>query len=108
MTDCEHTSRNQKSAELPEAEALPLRENMQHFQPHRGGICRQEIPLQLRRRLEPPGKSFLHRGPRGTGKSTWLAESLPQALTIDLLDSSRFLELSSDPTALARLVAPLR
>jgi uncharacterized protein len=64
--------------------------------------------MHIRRRLQPPGKSFLLLGPRGTGKSTWLAETLPRALTIDLLDSSRFLELSSDPTALARLVAPLR
>jgi predicted AAA+ superfamily ATPase len=56
--------------------------------------------MHIRRRLQPPGKSFLLLGPRGTGKSTWLAETLPQALTIDLLDSSRFLELSSDPTAL--------
>jgi hypothetical protein len=58
--------------------------------------------MHIRRRLQAPGKSFLLLGPRGTGKSTWLAETLPQALTIDLLDSSRFLELSSDPTALAR------
>jgi predicted AAA+ superfamily ATPase len=47
-------------------------------------------------------------GPRGTGKSTWLAGAFPQALTIDLLDSSRFLALSRDPSGLEQLVAPLR
>ena len=54
-----------------------------------------------------PAKSFLLLGPRGTGKSTWLQEVLPQALFIDLLDSSRFLSLSQNPAALQQLVAPL-
>lgn len=62
----------------------------------------------LDRLLPPPVKSFLLLGPRGTGKSTWLARAFPGALTIDLLDSSRFLSLSRDPASLAHLVAPLK
>ncbi len=64
--------------------------------------------MNLPRVIDVPDKSFLLLGPRGTGKSTWLAEAFPGALTIDLLDSSRFLALSRDPSALEHLVAPLR
>lgn len=64
--------------------------------------------MPLSRLLQSPAKSFLLLGPRGTGKSTWLAQAFPGALTIDLLDSSRFLSLSRDPGGLAHLVAPLR
>ena len=46
-------------------------------------------------------------GPRGTGKSTWLKQILPSALTIDLLDSTRYLELSQNPSHLNNLIAPL-
>ncbi len=64
--------------------------------------------MALERFLKAPAKSFLLLGPRGTGKSTWLAAAFPRALTIDLLDASRFLALSRDPSLLERLVAPLR
>lgn len=64
--------------------------------------------LHLQRIVPTPTKSFLLLGPRGTGKSTWLADAFPRALTIDLLDSTRFLALSRDPASLGRLVAPLR
>lgn len=64
--------------------------------------------MPLSRSLKAPTKSFLLLGPRGTGKSTWLAAAFPRAVTIDLLDSSRFLALSRDPSALEQLVAPLR
>jgi hypothetical protein len=63
--------------------------------------------LHLHRIVPTPTKTFLLRGPRGTSKSTWLADAFPRALTIDLLDSSRFLALSRDPASLGRLVAPL-
>ena len=63
--------------------------------------------MQISRVIQPPTKSFLLLGPRGTGKSTWLAQAFPRALTVDLLDSTRFLALSRDPALLARLVAPL-
>lgn len=64
--------------------------------------------MPLDRAVTPPAKTFLLLGPRGTGKSTWLAQAFPRALSIDLLDSRRFLALSRDPGALADLVAPLR
>lgn len=64
--------------------------------------------MPLARTITAPAKSFLLLGPRGTGKSTWLAAAFPRALTIDLLDASRFLTLSRDPSVLERLVAPLR
>ena len=64
--------------------------------------------MPLDRVVIPPSKTFLLLGPRGTGKSTWLAQAFPRALTIDLLDSRRFLALSRDPASLAELVAPLR
>ncbi len=63
--------------------------------------------MPLERFIKAPAKSFLLLGPRGTGKSTWLTAAFPRALTIDLLDASRFLALSRDPSALERLVAPL-
>lgn len=49
------------------------------------------------RLLERPDRSFFVFGPRGTGKSTWLQQVLPEALRLDLLDASLFLELSRDP-----------
>jgi hypothetical protein len=64
--------------------------------------------MPLSRSLKAPPKSFLLLGPRGTGKATWLPAAFPRAVTIDLLDSSRFLALSRDPSALEQLVAPLR
>ncbi len=41
----------------------------------------------------PPGSSFLL-GPRGTGKSTWISSALPDALRLDLLKESTFVELA--------------
>jgi len=43
---------------------------------------------------EPPSGSFFLFGPRGTGKSTWLASVLPSALRIDLLRESTFADLA--------------
>ena len=63
--------------------------------------------MEIDRLYPAPEKSFLLRGPRGTGKSTWLKQILPSALTIDLLNSTRYLELSQTPTYLNNLVAPL-
>ena len=52
----------------------------------------------------PDGSSFLI-GPRGTGKSTWLAEVLPDAVTYDLLDTSLALRLAREPGVLAQELA---
>jgi len=58
------------------------------------------IPRLLRR----PDRSFFLFGPRGTGKSTWLQQVLPDAFRLDLLDASLFLELSRDPHRLEALI----
>jgi uncharacterized protein len=62
------------------------------------------MPIKtLSRLLKRPRRSFFLFGPRGTGKSTWLRQVLPQALHLDLLDASLFLELSRDPHRLEAL-----
>ena len=58
----------------------------------------------LTRVLEPPDSSFFLFGPRGVGKSTWLAGALPDAVRFDLLDSRLYLELTRDPHRLEALV----
>lgn len=49
-------------------------------------------------------KSVLFLGPRMTGKSTLLRESLPGALTVDLLEPRTFRELSAQPERLEERV----
>jgi predicted AAA+ superfamily ATPase len=39
-----------------------------------------------RRKISIPAGSFFLFGPRGTGKTTWLRQSFPDALWLDLLD----------------------
>jgi predicted AAA+ superfamily ATPase len=56
------------------------------------------------RLLQQPERSFFLFGPRGTGKSTWLQQVLPDAFRLDLLDASLFLELSRDPHRLEALI----
>ncbi len=46
-------------------------------------------------------------GPRGTGKSHWLKNCFKPELTIDLLRSKTYLELSSDPSKLRSQVEAL-
>ncbi|MBI4350912.1 MAG: ATP-binding protein [Elusimicrobia bacterium] len=58
----------------------------------------------IKRLLVAPGRSFFLFGPRGTGKSTWLAGALPGALRLDLLDASLALELARDPHRLEALI----
>ena len=60
------------------------------------------------RLLELPQRSFFLFGPRGTGKSVWLQQTLGHAsLHIDLLKSGNYLRYKSDPGLLAREVAAL-
>lgn len=49
------------------------------------------------RRLKTPGQSFLLLGPRGTGKSTWLRERLPDARWYNLLLDRELLRLMRQP-----------
>lgn len=55
--------------------------------------------------LQLPRSSFFLFGPRGTGKSTWLREVLPDALYLDLLLPDRYRELKARPERLEELVA---
>lgn len=62
------------------------------------------IQKNRERLLKCPGRSFFLFGPRGTGKSTWLRQVLPDAFRLDLLDASLYLELSRDPHRLEALI----
>jgi predicted AAA+ superfamily ATPase len=63
----------------------------------------------VRRLLTPPRQSFFLFGPRGTGKSHWLADQFPDAAaTFDLLDEAVLVELLGEPAALARKLDDLR
>ena len=45
----------------------------------------------------PAQQSFFLFGPRGTGKTAWLAAALPGALVFDLLDPRVYTRLSAEP-----------
>ena len=51
----------------------------------------------------PRGSFFLF-GPRGTGKTTWLREALPDALLVDLLRAEEYRRLAARPERLRELV----
>ena len=59
------------------------------------------------RLLPTPTRSIFLFGPRGTGKSTWIRDRFPDAVTYDLLDTGEALRLSKDPHALYRELAAL-
>ncbi len=52
----------------------------------------------------PDDKSFFLFGPRGTGKTTWVKQTFPDAVYIDLLESRLFIELSADPQRLGNMI----
>jgi predicted AAA+ superfamily ATPase len=54
-----------------------------------------------------PDRSFFLFGPRGTGKSTWLRQVLPDARWYDLLHGDVYLRLLADPSAFRREVEAL-
>lgn len=58
------------------------------------------LPSYVQRLISRPEGSFFLFGPRGTGKSTWLRRVLPDALFLDLLDASLYLELARAPERL--------
>lgn len=51
----------------------------------------------LSRDLSPPKSSFFLFGPRGTGKSTWIRTTLPDALTINLLPAEAMVRYDAEP-----------
>jgi uncharacterized protein len=58
-----------------------------------------ESPLRL-------GSSFFLFGPRGTGKTTWLKERIPDAVYLDLLDGALYTDLLARPERLSDFVPP--
>ena len=59
------------------------------------------------RLLTNPTQSIFLFGPRGIGKSTWIRERFPNAVTYDLLDTGEVLRLSKAPQVLYRELAAL-
>ena len=59
------------------------------------------------RTLQLPGGSFFLFGPRGTGKTTWLRQVLPDALWFDLLRTSTFFQLTQQPDMFRQRVEAL-
>ena len=57
------------------------------------------IPLKTR-------KSFFLFGPRGTGKTTWLRQNLPEQLYINLLESEPYTRLSANPGLIRKMIPP--
>lgn len=51
-------------------------------------------------------KSFFLLGPRGTGKTYWVKESMPNALYINLLDSEQYLTLAAQPNRIEEFIPP--
>lgn len=56
------------------------------------------------RNLSPAPSSFFLFGPRGTGKSTWVADRLPDAIYLDLLDDGLYRRLVARPERLRELL----
>jgi len=56
-----------------------------------------------RTRKMPSGNCFLL-GPRGTGKSTWVKQALPDALRVDLLKESTYVELAGHADRLEAMI----
>lgn len=58
----------------------------------------------INRFFSPPDRSFFLFGPRGTGKSTWIQNSYPDALYIDLLSPVLLQSYLAQPERLAALI----
>jgi predicted AAA+ superfamily ATPase len=58
--------------------------------------------------FSPPKESFFLFGPRGTGKSTWAREAVPDALWVDLLDPEALRAYTARPERLRERLAAER
>jgi len=57
------------------------------------------------RSLKPPkSKSFFLFGPRGTGKTTWVKSSFPEAIYLDLLEAELYNDLLANPQRLENFI----
>lgn len=61
--------------------------------------------MELARLTVAPEGHFFLLGPRGTGKSTWLRQTFPDALRIDLLDPATERALLAQPESLRERIA---
>jgi predicted AAA+ superfamily ATPase len=59
----------------------------------------------IRRFFRAPKESFFLLGPRGTGKSTWLRQTFPEATYVDLLDQEAFRTYLARPERLGEVIA---
>jgi predicted AAA+ superfamily ATPase len=59
----------------------------------------------VRRLFTAPKESYFLFGPRGTGKSTWLRQSSPDALYIDLLDQEAFRKYLAGPERIRDVIS---
>src|SRR5207302_906692 len=66
-------------------------------------ILRLKMEVVTRFFRFPSGSAFIF-GPRGSGKSTWLRHSLPDALWVNLLQPGTYREMSARPERLRELV----
>ena len=62
----------------------------------------------VRRLFTAPKESYFLFGPRGTGKSTWLRQSYPDAIYIDLLDQEVFRKYLAGPERLGDVISGSR
>lgn len=62
------------------------------------------MEIIIPRIFKSPKHSFFLFGPRGTGKTTWLRQSYPQALWIDLLEPDVFRSYSAHPERLREII----
>ncbi|MEN8246062.1 MAG: AAA family ATPase [Thermodesulfobacteriota bacterium] len=58
----------------------------------------------IKRLFIAPDDSFFIFGPRGTGKSTWLKKTFPEAYLIDLLDDRTYRQFIAEPERVAHIV----
>ena len=70
---------------------------------HHYSIMSRKLEL-LSRFLPETETSFFLFGPRGTGKSTWITQTFPDALIIDLLEPDVFRRFAARPETLLDLV----
>ncbi len=70
-------------------------------------ILLYKVTAMWTRRLSQQNYSFFLFGPRATGKTTWLRQQYPQALTVNLLLDEDFMPLLADPGLLRRRVDAL-